>query len=290
MKILYIILYLSFLLTSSFSDSNKRIHNFKEIYTITAKPTISKKRILKAIKYAELCSLTDKTNKQIKARYPHAIIHTTKINEVKFFILIDNQHQTQTIAIRGSTTLKNWIQDAKFFKVQDKWARNIQVHKGFYQTTRELYSKANKYLNPKYKTIITGHSLGGGVAILLGLYLEHFNFKKLDIITYGQPRITNKNGAVILRNLRLERIVSQLDLVPSLPPKFLGFRHFGNSLILTGGYLLRDYKTVESGEKDSKETLEIWDKLNNNIKVSKTDFQSHRIANYIKSLYNALEY
>ncbi|MCJ8344443.1 lipase family protein [bacterium] len=289
MKLLKILLPLSFLLISSpFANSHQRMKNFEQLYQIDLKSNISKDRILKGIKYAELCHLSDQEDQAILAKYPKAFIHETKENEVNFFIIKNHLLKIQTLAIRGSTTTKNWIQDAKFFKVKDPWAKNSMIHKGFYQAARELYPIAKKHLNKTYKTKITGHSLGGGIAILIGVYLERDHFKEIQVITFGQPRITDKKGAFVLRHLALERVTVKMDLVPSLPPKFLGYRHFGNSLIISEKDLFQNTRLVESDKKDSQEVLNAWNDLNQNIKVMKTDFKSHRLRNYLKRLYGAL--
>lgn len=290
MKYLKILLILQLSLASfNFANSAQRIDNFEKLYDVDLRADVSKKQILNAIKYAELCHLSDQEDEDILKKYPKAFVFETFKTEIKFFIIKNHKLKTQTIVLRGSTTTQNWIQDAKFFKVEDPWAKGVKVHKGFYQSAREVYSKARKYINKSYATKITGHSLGGGVAILMGAYLQHHNYKVREIITFGQPRITNKQGATTLRNLPLERVTVELDLVPSLPPKFLGYRHFGKSLVIDHNEIFQSKRLIESNKKDSAKVLKAWDDLEKNIQVMKTDFQSHRLRNYLKNLYGALE-
>ncbi|MCO4782636.1 MAG: lipase family protein [Candidatus Cloacimonetes bacterium] len=290
MKYLKILFILAITLSSfSFADTLQRIENFDKLYDVDFKSNVSKAQILNAIKFVELCHLSDQDDKTILKKYPKALIFETHKTEIKFFIIKNHKLKTQTLAIRGSTTVQNWIQDAKFFKVTDEWAKGIKVHKGFYQSAREVFAKAKKHLRKSYQTKITGHSLGGGVAILMGSYLKHHKYLVNEIITFGQPRITNKDGATVLRNLPLERVTVELDLVPSLPPKFLGYRHFGKSLVVKHNEVFQSNRIIESNKKDSDQALQAWDDLERNHQVMKTNFQSHRLRNYLKNLYNALE-
>lgn len=274
----------------SFSNSIQRIKNFEQLYDIDLRANVSKKQILNAIKFAELCHLSDQEDVEIFKKYPKAFLVETPKTEIKFFIIKDRKLKTQTIVLRGSTTAQNWIQDAKFFKVEDDWAKNAKVHKGFYQSAREVFGVAKSHLYKSYDTKITGHSLGGGVAILIGAYLKHHKYKVKEIITFGQPRITNKEGAITLKHLPLERVTVELDLVPSLPPKILGYRHFGKNLVIDHNEAFQSVSLVESNKRDSDKTLQAWDDLDKNFGVMKTNFQSHRLRNYLKNLYGALEH
>lgn len=53
-------------------------------------------------------------------------------------------------------------------------------------------------MNPTYKIVLTGHSLGGSMARITTffiLYLNQFPGKKLELYTYGEPRSGNKGFA-----------------------------------------------------------------------------------------------
>ena len=63
---------------------------------------------------------------------------------------------------------------------------------------------------------------------MLGMYLDSFGHPDTDVITFGQPRITNKSGATKYKEFPFQRVVIAMDLIPHLPPGFLGYRHFGN--------------------------------------------------------------
>lgn len=99
---------------------------------------------------------------------------------------------------------------------------------------------------------VVGHSLGGAIALLNGVFLP-LNLPDISVktVTYGMPRVGNKAFAKYVdANVSIDRVVNQSvahfsrsmisilrvtltlrlpreDIVPILPGRFLGFRHPG---------------------------------------------------------------
>ncbi len=73
-----------------------------------------------------------------------------------------------------------------------------------------------------YKIFITGHSLGGALAMLAGQYLlsEDFNAYKsiVSICTFGSPRTGNNGFAKWFSEVDVVRYVNSEDIVPTVPP------------------------------------------------------------------------
>lgn len=62
-----------------------------------------------------------------------------------------------------------------------------------FQVVRTIAKYLNQY--PKFKVVITGHSLGAAMARLMYFFLEdnkQFPFVAYELFTYGEPRVGNK--------------------------------------------------------------------------------------------------
>jgi hypothetical protein len=89
---------------------------------------------------------------------------------------------------------------------------------------------------------ITGHSLGGALAILCALECWRQALPVSGVYTFGQPRVGNAAFAALYDRTRMIngpvlrditfRVVNQNDIVPRTPGLLLGYRHGGTELFL----------------------------------------------------------
>jgi hypothetical protein len=92
--------------------------------------------------------------------------------------------------------------------------------------------------NPLARLFVTGHSLGGALAVLYGVMLYYNGETEITdrlaaIYTFGQPRVGDKNfkkyAECKLDEHRYKRVVYCNDFVPRVPfdNNLFGFKHFG---------------------------------------------------------------
>lgn len=108
------------------------------------------------------------------------------------------------------------------------------MHAGFKVAWEEIRDtvvenvEAARAAYPSYKTVFTGHSLGGAVGTIAAAYTrDALGADDIDLYTYGSPRTGNKAFvARVTEQAGLEyRITHTDDPVPRLPPIILGYSH-----------------------------------------------------------------
>ena len=150
------------------------------------------------------------------------------------------------VVFRGSRDFWNdWVRtDGNFFtKTMTLFNRKVRVHKGFYNVlfhTRRSksgtqFSELNKYIltyvvQGKRKLHITGHSLGGAVALIAALKIceLHGNNIFSGIYTFGQPAAGNYKFAQ-LYNINLGNITCRFSFsndIVSLLPHIISLRYY----------------------------------------------------------------
>jgi len=214
------------------------------------------------LRYAHYCRLVAQSDAEILKQFPTAYISETKHTKVKFFVVKDDEKREQLIVVRGSSNITNWIVDFMFWKVKDMWL-DIKLHKGFYEASREVFWDGVFNINPEYKTKITGHSLGGSIALILGLYLQDFGHNNLEVVSFGQPRITNRSGANKFGDYDYRRVAISKDIVPHLPPWFFAYRHFGKHVKLVPNEQDLSSQDTESEfeDPDPEEVKALWKEM-----------------------------
>lgn len=225
------------------------------------------------------------------------------INGVDVGISITHINKRITLVFRCSNEYKDWLYN--LMALRKHIENNIYVHYGFYNQLMadELFSNLANDLNilfqkyNDYQFYITGHSLGGALAILFGyLFIKNKNIEKnqniyahsyntqdistpisepskknwdITIVTFGNPRVGNyyfMKQFNSIYNIKHYRIVNKYDIVTSVP--YLYYYHVGIKILI--------------------------DKKNNHINFHTTDYidnislfkyysiKNHKIYNYYK--------
>ena len=123
------------------------------------------------------------------------------------------------IAFRGTefTSLSDWTTDAytKFLNVRGVG----RMHSGFYNAYEDVRSDVEDVLREhEGKRIwLTGHSLGGAMAVVCAVQTKRTQIENPYITTYGQPRVGDNGTARWIDDKfpsKYQRIVNDNDIVP----------------------------------------------------------------------------
>jgi len=131
------------------------------------------------------------------------------------------------VVFRGTTDIQDAITDIGI--IREDWksfpeCKHCGVHSGFYGSEKHVLSDVLievarlKNLYPSYQVRVTGHSLGGAIAILTQMDLIKAGYGA-TMINFGQPRVFDKQAADFVRSLTSYsyRVVHHKDIVPHNP-------------------------------------------------------------------------
>lgn len=169
------------------------------------------------------------------------LIHQATLADSQVSYFLSQGHGVQTIAIRGTANLANVLVDLDIEFQPDK-RLGITLHNGFRSAAEAVFNDVRPRLISAKPLQITGHSLGGAIAVVLAMYLQRDSAVAVNqIITFGQPKVTNLTGADVFADIPLTRVVTGKDIVPLVPPisplqiKDLDiYWHMGEEIILLG--------------------------------------------------------
>lgn len=152
-----------------------------------------------------------------------------------------------TIVFRGTESIQDWLQDAKFrkekFEIPKSTVSNTsvftrgesthwnwgRVHRGFLASIDSVWPQIREFLRQKYTgqaIFLCGHSLGAALAQLLAAWLSANGYNVKAVYTFGSPRVGNRKFARMFdQKVRHYRFVNNNDVVTRVPG-FL-YRHTG---------------------------------------------------------------
>ncbi len=156
----------------------------------------------------------------------HCLDDRNQPNSTDTQAFITHHDELILISVRGTSEI---VQDG----LRDADARQVpfeegvgKVHNGFYGAAKVARKFVADYLGKFYsgqKLVITGHSLGGAIALILAEMLRRDDDYAGDIVlyTYGAPRAGDKTFVEGAGALVHHRIVSHNDPVPSVPATWM---------------------------------------------------------------------
>jgi len=160
------------------------------------------------------------------------------------------------IIIRGTANTENVQSDIDVRLVKDG-RLGIYLHKGFRDASLGIMEIIDRDHTVEHTVHVTGHSLGGAVAQIIGMWL-HKRGKNVQVFSYGSPKVSSQ---VLDSQPTHWRVVRRSDPIPFTPP--WPYRHTG--------------LFIDSQDLD-------WGPDNDNGLISKTDGLTHAISKYVETL------
>lgn len=182
---------------------------------------------------------------------------------------LDHEAGKIVVAFRGTFNTANWIQDLDFWTMpypHPGCGELCTIHRGFYKAYDSMREQliedvlAMHAAYPAYSLFITGHSLGGAIAVLCAIEFTTWHLPRttaapntlagvqatpssteaaakvnpahlmpVELYTFGEPRVgnvyfTNWSTSVLSQEHQY-RVTHARDPVPHLPPRSWGYVH-----------------------------------------------------------------
>jgi hypothetical protein len=167
----------------------------------------------------------------------------------RYMFIKDHATGTQTIYLSGTNSNTLWSFDLDLVVIDDPDI-GCRVHRGFSNAALTVLDDVLPRLEVDYPITVTGYSLGGAMAALLSKYLMINGYQVVDVVTFGQPKVTDAAGLAAFSDLPILRFVNRNDPVPHLPPNDFvpgeEFEHFGPEVILYDG---PSYSYLAAGDR-----------------------------------------
>jgi triacylglycerol lipase len=181
-----------------------------------------------------------------------------------FYGFIMESDRSIVISFRGSRTNPDWIADAAILQTHFPYTRiTLKVHSGFaaiYKACRQQIINVLNTLSSSKQLFVTGHSLGGALAVLCALDAAvNTGYKNPVMYNFGSPRVGNPKFVQVYNEIIQNsiRIVNTNDIVPLLPPasvrppfsnQLLYYRHVKGLVpiavqtgSITGNHMMENY-------------------------------------------------
>ena len=147
------------------------------------------------------------------------------------YAAVDEASRTAYVVFRGTDSLLDWVVNLSCVPVPffHPWAHAALSCPGSWHdagSCRGVRAHEHRF----DRVVISGHSLGGALAMACAYELHRERFAIDRCVTIGAPPIYTALSAATVEDAigtRVMRISRTQDIVPRVPPPWLGYRHVG---------------------------------------------------------------
>jgi len=250
-------------------------------------------------KWAYLGSYID-LHANLKSRGYDLLRHdtATEPGRVGHFIAVNHAQKLAIISIKGTNTLSDALTDVLGHAVNHELKiplqqpgaggakkapiESIRVHEGMYTAANMIYSDTehlldNFFLPCDYKVLVTGHSLGAGVACLLGLFLQcrmdQTTHDNVRVLAFATPACLDLATATAVAPFTTS-VVNNTDCVPRMSVMNLVTL---NKLFVKVDEKLKEHGRSPSSWKSSKALVGDLMKIDDNLLMSPEELHAFEI-------------
>lgn len=155
------------------------------------------------------------------ASYDAADPRFVTVEELRFGVI--HVGDTAYLVFRGTDNLQGWLDD--FEVIPGETINGYTAHKGFIRAAEKLHDAVSERLTVTGRVVITGHSLGGALALL---FAE--DFRNDPVVTFGCPRVYSRlNESYPV--MEHARYANRGDPIADIPDEIL-WRHLCEAIAL----------------------------------------------------------
>jgi len=145
------------------------------------------------------------------------------------------------IAFRGTDEAADWLDNVNALSVDHALG---EVHRGFQAALMDIWPQMKSTIrafqppgdSPRLPIWITGHSLGGALAVLAAAQLIDEDSPFYGVYTFGQPRVGDRTFSRIYNveaASRTYRFQNNNDIVTRIPARVMGYSHVGKFVYIS---------------------------------------------------------
>ena len=186
------------------------------------------------------------------------IAKQSRIKQDAYSYYVIQEDGVSILIFRGTANAKNVLSDIDIRTFYDE-GLDAKIHRGFRDASSAIYDDIKRTYELDHTVFLTGHSLGGAIAQIIGMWLHEKGYN-VQIYTFGSPKVST---TFTFNEPNHWRVVDRSDPVPFLPP----------------------YPYVHSGMVIDIDTLS-WSETHEEGDILQTDGLDHSIKDYLDILYN----